>query len=71
MFRFEREQRECEIGGVRFGGQPGRYATVLAPSIFQKGDRVFEGGRKGGFDRGRAGELIRMCDRLSEETGVP
>ncbi|MGC8908730.1 MAG: hypothetical protein ACP5M0_15010, partial [Desulfomonilaceae bacterium] len=41
MFRFEREQRECEIGGVRFGGQPGRYATVLAPSIFQKGDRVF------------------------------
>jgi tetrahydromethanopterin S-methyltransferase subunit H len=71
MFRFENEQKVCEIGGVKFGGQPGEYPTVVVPSIFQKGDKVFEGKRKGGFNRERATQLIKMCDRLSAETGLP
>ena len=25
MFRFETEQKVCEVGGVKFGGQPGEY----------------------------------------------
>ena len=68
---FETEQKVCEIGGVTFGGQPGDYPTVVCSSIFQKGDRVFEGKRKEGFNEKRAGELIKTQDNLWAETGVP
>jgi len=68
---FETEQKLCEIGGVKFGGQPGDYPTVVCSSIFQKGDRVFEGKRKEGFDEKRAGELLKTQDKLWAETLVP
>ncbi|MBC8458892.1 MAG: tetrahydromethanopterin S-methyltransferase [Deltaproteobacteria bacterium] len=65
------EQKVCEVGGVKFGGQPGEYPTVVCSSIFQKGDKVFEGKRKEGFDEKRAEELLKTQDRLWAETGVP
>jgi tetrahydromethanopterin S-methyltransferase subunit H len=68
---FETEQKVCEIGGVKFGGQPGEYPTVVCSSIFQKGDRVFEGKRKEGFNEKRAGKLLKTQDKLWAETGVP
>lgn len=68
---FKTEQRLCRIGDIPFGGQPGQYPTVVCSSIFQKGDRVFEGKRKEGFDENRAAELLQTQDRLSRETGVP
>jgi N5-methyltetrahydromethanopterin:coenzyme M methyltransferase subunit H len=71
MFRLDTEQNVCEIGGIKFGGQPGEYPTVIVPSIFQKGDKVFEGGRKGGFNREKAADLLKMCDKLCTETGIP
>lgn len=71
MFRFETEQKVCEIGGVKFGGQPGDYPTVVCSSIFQKGDKVFEGKRKEGFDEKRAEELLKTQDKFYQETGVP
>ncbi|HTY22696.1 MAG TPA: hypothetical protein VMC85_06170 [Desulfomonilaceae bacterium] len=71
MFTVRTEQKVCEIGGVKFGGQPGEYATVIVPSIFQKGDKVFEGKRKEGFNRERATELVKMCDKLCADTGIP
>jgi tetrahydromethanopterin S-methyltransferase subunit H len=72
MFHFEKEQKVCDIGGVKFGGQPGEYPTVIVPSIFQKGDKVFEGAkRKEGFNEKQAEELLHLTERLSEETGVP
>jgi tetrahydromethanopterin S-methyltransferase subunit H len=71
MYKFETEQKVCEVGGVKFGGQPGQYPTVVCSSIFQKGDKVFTGKRKEGFDEKRAGELLKTQERLSEETGVP
>lgn len=71
MFTFETAQKICEIGGVKFGGQPGQYPTVVCSSIFQKGDRVFEGKRKEGFDEKRAEELLKTQDKLWEESGVP
>lgn len=71
MFHLQNPQKTCEVGGVRFGGQPGEYPPVICSSIFQKGDRVFEGKRKQGFDEKRAAELLRTQDRLSAETGVP
>ena len=71
MFQFETEQKVCQIGGVKFGGQPGEYPTVVCPSIFQKGDKVFKGKRKEGFDEKRAEELLKAMDKLWDETGVP
>lgn len=71
MFEFRMEQKVAEVGGVRFGGQPGQYPCVCVSSIFQKGDRVFEGKRKEGFSEDRARELLQTQDRISKETGVP
>ncbi|MCG8567855.1 MAG: hypothetical protein MI747_22540 [Desulfobacterales bacterium] len=71
MFHFDTPQQVCEVGGIRFGGQPGDYPTVVCNSIFQKGDKIFPGKRKDGFDEERAAELIKEQDRLSKETGVP
>ena len=71
MFTFETAQKVCNVGGVKFGGQPGEYPTVVCSSIFQKGDRVFTGKRKEGFDEQRAGELLKAQDKLWAETGVP
>lgn len=71
MYRFKTPQKVGEIGGVKLGGQPGEYATVVISSIFQKGDKVFEGKRKEGFNEKKAAELLSTQDRLSEETGVP
>jgi len=71
MFQFDTPQQVCEVGGVKFGGQPGDYPTVVVNSIFQKGDRVFTEKRKDGFDEEMAASLLKTQDRLSEETGVP
>lgn len=72
MFHFSTEQSVCEIGGIKFGGQPGEYPTVIVPSIFQKGDRVFEGAkRKEGFNGQKAEELLKTTEKMSKETGVP
>jgi len=71
MLTLETPQKVCEVGGIKFGGQPGEYPCVCVSSIFQKGDRVFSGKRKEGFDEKRAADLLKTQDRLSEETGVP
>ncbi|MCA1795738.1 MAG: hypothetical protein LC660_18055, partial [Desulfobacteraceae bacterium] len=71
MFQFQKEQIVCEVGGVKFGGQPGDYPTVVCNSIFQKGDKVFSGKRKEGFDEKLAATLLQTQDKLSNETGVP
>ncbi len=71
MFQFNVDQKVCEIGGVKFGGQPGEYPCVCCPSIFQKGDKIFEGKRKEGFDEKRGEEILKKQDKLTEETGVP
>ncbi len=71
MFQISTEQKVCEIGGVKIGGQPGDYPTVTCNSIFQKGDRVFDGKRKEGFNEKKAAELLQTQDKLSKETGIP
>ena len=34
MFKFDKKQEVFEVGGVKFGGQPGQYPTVLIGSMF-------------------------------------
>ncbi|MGP8050158.1 MAG: tetrahydromethanopterin S-methyltransferase [Desulfobaccales bacterium] len=69
--KLRNEPKICEVGGVKFGGQPGDYPCVCVNSIFQKGDKVFEGKRQGGFNEQRAAALLKTQDRLWAETGVP
>jgi tetrahydromethanopterin S-methyltransferase subunit H len=71
MFQFETEQKVCEVGGIKFGGQPGEYPCVCVNSIFQKGDKVFTGKRKEGFDEKYAEQLLKTQERLTRETGIP
>jgi tetrahydromethanopterin S-methyltransferase subunit H len=71
MFQFSKTQKICEVGGVKFGGQPGEYPCVCVSSIFQKGDRVFDGKRKEGFNEKRAEELLKEQERMTVETGIP
>ena len=69
--RLKKEPQVCDVGGVKFGGQPGDYPCVCVNSIFQKGDKVFDGKRKEGFNEDRAAELLKTQDKLWKETGVP
>jgi tetrahydromethanopterin S-methyltransferase subunit H len=71
MFQFSKTQKVCEVGGVKFGGQPGEYPCVCVSSIFQKGDRVFDGKRKEGFNEKRAEGLLKEQERMTVETGIP
>lgn len=72
MFRFEKDPKVYEIGGVKLGGQPGDYPTIACFSIFQESDKLFDkGARRKGFNEKRAEELLKTADKFYEETGVP
>ena len=71
MFKFEREQKVFEIGGVNVGGQPGEYPTVLVGSIFYSGHKIVKDPAKGDFDKKQAEALINKVEELSEKTGNP
>lgn len=34
MFKFDKKQEVFELGGVKFGGQPGENPTVLVSTMF-------------------------------------
>ncbi len=71
MLKFEREQKILEIGGVHVGGQPGEFATVLIGTIFYEGHKIVDDAERGLFDRGKAEDLIKRQEELSEKTGNP
>lgn len=69
--RFEREQVTFDIAGVRVGGQPGEWPTVLIGTIFYEGHRVVRDPARGAFDREGAEALIRGQEEMSRLTGNP
>lgn len=71
MFSFDKEQEVYDIDGVKFGGQPGDYPTVMVGSIFYEGHNIVEDQKKGLFDEDAAREEIRKAEELSEKTGNP
>jgi tetrahydromethanopterin S-methyltransferase subunit H len=70
MFRYRLEQKVCNIGGIKVGGQPGENAPLLIGSMFQKGDILLEDRKKGRFNKNAAIDRIREMERLAEETGL-
>jgi len=71
LWRFKREQKVFDIGGVKVGGVPGTRPTVLIGTIFYRKHGIVTDERKGEFDRSRAEELIKIQEEFSEKTGNP
>jgi tetrahydromethanopterin S-methyltransferase subunit H len=71
MFRFEKEQKIVEAGGIKLGGQPGELPTALTATIFYIGHKIVEDKKKGIFDKKRAEHLINRMDELSDMTTNP
>jgi tetrahydromethanopterin S-methyltransferase subunit H len=71
MFRFEKEQKIVEAGGIKLGGQPGELPTVLTATIFYSGHKIVEDKKKGIFDKARAEALINRTEELSDMTTNP
>lgn len=71
MFKFEKEQRAFEIAGVKIGGQPGEFPTVLIGSIFYEGHKIVRDPKRGLFDEEKAEALINKQEEMSEKTGNP
>ncbi|MEM2134364.1 MAG: tetrahydromethanopterin S-methyltransferase subunit H [Candidatus Jordarchaeaceae archaeon] len=71
MFTFEREQKIFTIGNVKIGGQPGELPTVLVGSIFYDRHKIVSDPAKGVFDKGKAEELIKRQEEMSDKTGNP
>lgn len=71
MFVFEAEQKVFDVGGVKFGGQPGEYPCVLAASIFYLGDKLIIDEQGGEFDHEKAYEAVESMRQSCEKAGVP
>jgi tetrahydromethanopterin S-methyltransferase subunit H len=71
LFKFKKEQKIFEIGGIKVGGQPGELPTVLIGSIFHEGHNIVKDRKLGIFDKSKAEHLIKVQEELSEKTGVP
>jgi tetrahydromethanopterin S-methyltransferase subunit H len=71
MFQLGTQQKVCEVGGRKVRRAARRIPCVCVSSIFQKGDKVFAGKRKEGFDEKHAAQLLRTQERMTSETGVP
>ena len=71
MFRFDKEQVVLDIAGLKVGGQPGEYPTVLAGTIFYGGHKIISDEKAGTFDKDKAEGLIKMQEEMADVTGNP
>jgi len=71
MFKFDKKQEVYEIGGVKFGGQPGEYPTVLVSTMFYARHKIVTDEDKGIFDVAAAETLWNTQVELSDATGNP
>ncbi|MFX1540927.1 MAG: tetrahydromethanopterin S-methyltransferase subunit H [Promethearchaeota archaeon] len=69
MFKFEKEQKIFDIAGVKVGGQPGEYPTVLIGSIFYDRHKIVTNVMKGEFDERKAESLLKKQEEMSDKTG--
>ena len=73
MFRFDKEQVVFDFAGVKMGGQPGEYPTVLAGTIFYGGHNIISDELTGDFDKSRAETLVAAdcgIDKFMMDTAV-
>jgi tetrahydromethanopterin S-methyltransferase subunit H len=71
MFLFDREQAVYNIAGLKVGGQPGEYPTVLCGTIFYAKHYMVEDPDKGIFDKKAAEDVLKKQEEFSDLTGNP
>jgi len=65
MFKFDKKQEVFDIGGVKFGGQPGEYPTVLVSTMFYGKHKIVSDEDKGIFDKATAESLWNAQQTMS------
>lgn len=71
MFKFDKKQEVFEIGGVKVGGQPGEYPTVLVGTMFYNRHKIVTNEDTGEFDKGAADSLWNAMQEMGDTTGNP
>jgi tetrahydromethanopterin S-methyltransferase subunit H len=71
LIAFENEQKIFDIDNVKVGGKPGELPTVLIGSIFYENHKIVSDPVKGVFERGKAEELVKRQEEMSDKTGNP
>lgn len=71
MLKFLNKQSTFTIGGVGFGGQPGRRRTVMVGSLFYPRHSIVEDRVKGVVKPGSVERLLEQMSSASAETGCP
>ncbi|HJH30371.1 MAG TPA: tetrahydromethanopterin S-methyltransferase subunit H [Methanosarcinaceae archaeon] len=71
MFKFDKKQEVFEVGGVKIGGQPGEYPTVLIGTMFYNRHKIVTNEDTGEFDKGAADSLWNDMQEMGDITGNP
>lgn len=71
MFKFDKKQEVFEVGGVKVGGQPGEYPTVLIGTMFYNRHKIVTNEDTGEFDKGAADSLWNDMQEMGDATGNP
>ena len=71
MFKFDKKQEVFEVGGVKVGGQPGEYPTVLIGTMFYNRHKIVTNEDTGEFDKGAADSLWNDMQEMGDITGNP
>ncbi|MDD1770176.1 MAG: hypothetical protein LUO79_03735 [Methanomassiliicoccales archaeon] len=71
MMKFSNGQTILDIGGTRFGGQPGKRRTVLLGSLFYPGHSMVEDRVRGKCKPGSIEAALHRLESAMEETGTP
>jgi tetrahydromethanopterin S-methyltransferase subunit H len=71
MFRFEKEQKIVNAGGIKVGGQPGELPTALTATMFYVGHKIVQDAKAGIFDKAKAEAKINRLEELRDMTTNP
>ena len=71
MYKYAREQKVIDIGGVKIGGQIGENPTVIIPSIFYDGQKHVVDPNNNKFDEAKADALIKEVEEATDKTNTP
>ncbi|MHA1907933.1 MAG: tetrahydromethanopterin S-methyltransferase subunit H family protein [Candidatus Thorarchaeota archaeon] len=71
VFDYSSDQKILEIGNMKIGGQPGKNATVLIPSLFYTKDKLVLNAETGEFDKAKTEVTLNMLQELTGTTGLP
>jgi len=67
LFKFKKDQKVCEISGIKVGGCSRENPVLLIGTIFYKEEKL----RKNGIDFNKAKQIVEDTLKISERTNIP